>query len=429
MSVSANRSRHRPDRGLRALLAALLLALPALAAAAVVRIAWIEERPADTLLSTSGLVAFHDGGLDVFDHDRPPTPLLERIVTALISGGVYSTQEALADEYPQMVFQSFFGRPYEHGAFSPTPPNFPRFSVVLRHLDPQRHQYLSFLVPLQPSNDAFAGNEDPLRYRLFDDDGRFLGPFQIEIYGSDVLDAGLCDNTEAELIWLDRSYYGPDQLCTGGEGLVRHHPGLNGSVRNPDGVPVRVLGGTSTFSPTRIHHYDEVAADFSRPGQLLGRLLVSVPTGWAGPTGSWYSPERAGEGFSLQILPPVAGSDQARAIVYWYTYAPDGSGRQLWLTGTGTLGGNLRPQLSVFLHATRGGRFASTSNPGTVEPEPWGLVQFEFQGCDRATATYAGNDPAFGSGGFGIHRLGPPVQGLDWLCSPADPFYPAGPPP
>jgi hypothetical protein len=397
------------------LLAAALLALPALAAAVVVRIAWIEQRPPDTLLSTFGLLAFHDGSLDFFDHDRPPSPLLDQALTSLISERIYSTQEALALQYPDAVWQSFQGRPRPQGAFSPTPPNYPRFNDVLRNLDPQRHRYLSFVVPLQPTNDAFAGN----------DEGRFLGPFRIAIYGSDVFDAGLCDNTEADLVWLDRSPYGGGlQLCAGGEGLVRQHPGLNGSLRNPDGVPVRVLGGTSTYSPSQIYHYDAVAADFSRPGHLLGHLSIVAQTGWVGPSGSWYSPERAGEGFSLQILPPVPGSGQPRAIVYWYTYAADGSGRQLWLTGAGTLSGNTRPQLGVFLHATGGGRFASTGNPGAVENLPWGSLQFDFDRCDRATATWTGTDPAFGSGSFAIHRLGPPIEGLDWQCSSADPFHP-----
>mgnify|MGYP000906944394 CR=1 FL=1 len=152
----------------------------------------------------------------------------------------------------------------------------------------------------------------------------------------------------------------------------------------------------------------------------LPATRIRCGTGWIDQAGAWYSPERAGEGFSLQVLPP--GPDQpARALVYWYTYAPDGSGRQLWLTGLAPIQGISLPDFGIDLHRTEGGRFAATSNPATVVTRPWGRLELFFDRCDRAQVRFQSSDPAYGSGGFTIHRLGPPTEGLAWFCA-GDPF-------
>ena len=286
------------------LAAVAAVAMPALVAAATLRVAWIEDRPGGTILTPTGLLAFHDGDVDFFDLDRPAHALLQQALPELMVQRGRPLVLQLRDQLPGSEFRAFIAAP-DPLAFIGTPPPFwPELRFASVTLDPQRHRYLSFLLPVQPGNDAFVGNEDPLRHRLFDDDGHFIGPFHIDVYGSDAFDAGLCDNTESQLAWLDRAPGAGPQPCTGGEGEVRRHPGLNGSLRNPDGVPVGGLGASSTFSPDYPLSFDPVAADFSRPGRRLGRLIVSSDTGWFGASGSWYSPERSGEGFSLQVLPP-----------------------------------------------------------------------------------------------------------------------------
>jgi hypothetical protein len=407
----------------------LLLSQPA--RAETIRIAWIADRTADSILITSALLAFHDGNLDFFDHDRPANPLLAQSLPAMQSLGLTQLQEALRQTHAPAEFQAWISvpHPYTQGAFSPTPPRWPKRDLVLLDLQPGAHDFLSFLIPLQPSNDAFLGNEDPRRHRLFDAQGRFTGPFQIEVFGAEAFDAGLCGNDEAGLIWLDRPMGGGHQACTGGEGLVRQHPGLNGSQRNPDGVPVRVLGATGTYPANDPLHFDAEAADFTRPGRRLGRLIVSRSTEWLGPSGSWYSPERAGEGFSLQLLAPAGPGAAPRALVYWYTYAPDGSGRQVWLTGIGNLGpahfsSGHRATIQIDLHSTQGGRFASTSNPAEVVALPWGGLSIGFTDCERATVAYTPSQAGYPAGSFDVHRLGPPIEGLDWLCTARDPQLP-----
>jgi hypothetical protein len=401
----------------------MALAMATTASAAEVRVSWIDARGEDSILVLGGLVAFHGGEVDWYDHDRPAPSVLANTIRGMFGSAWPSMQQILATTWRDAVVRSFLLRPTAIGGPGITPPNWPRYDVAGATLDPLRHRYLSFLLPVQPSNDAVVGNEDPRRFELFDDEGRFLGPLFIDVYGSDVVDAGVCDNTETGLAWLELPG-GSVQPCAGGEGLVLPHPGLNGSRRNPDGEPVRVLGATSTAPYTTVHYFDPVAADFTRPGQHLGRLVISSSTSWFGASGSWFSPERAGEGFSLQVLPAAAPGGRSRALVYWYTYAPDGSGQQLWLTGLGEITGYNLPSAQVDLHRTAGGRFASTSNPDTVVATPWGSLRLEFTDCDQARVDFESLDDSFGSGSFSVRRLGPPVEGLAWLCDPGDAALP-----
>jgi hypothetical protein len=426
-----------PLRRLRAAACALavfvistVLALPgpAAAAAADLRVTRIDARGEDSILLSGGLVAFHGGEVDWYDHDRPAPEALAALLPELLAGRWHTAPQDAGAAWPDAVVRAFALWPTVTGGIGIPRPGSPPFmhNMALATLDPQRHRYLSLLLPVQPSNDAFVGNEDPRRYRLFDDDGRFLGPFFIDVYGPDVADAGLCDNTETGLRWLDLPT-GSLQPCIGGEGTVRAHPGLNGSLRNPDGRPIGVLGATSTAPWMVPTYFDPIAADFSRPGQRLGRLLVASSTSWFGASGAWYNPQRAGEGFSLQVLPPAVAGGPSRALVYWYTYRADGSGRPFWLTGVGDITSYTLPRLTVALHRTQGGRFASTGNAQTVTATPWGTLTIAFTACDRASIQYQSTDEAFGGGSFELRRLGPPVEGLDWLCV-GDPFDNPPPP-
>jgi hypothetical protein len=273
-----------------------------------------------------------------------------------------------------------------------------------------------------PSNDAFIGNEDPFEIEIFDADGRFKGPFYVDIYGNEVIDGGTCANDEARLTGLDVGSTG-DQECQPGEGRVELHPGLNGSYRNPSATPQRILGGETYYlDPTHpsFQRYDEIDADFSRPGYKIGRLIVSRNSASGNWSGSWYSPERSGEGFNVEILEPDAGNPRARILVYWYTYTPDGSGEQVWLTGVGEFDADGGVAANVPLHYTEGGRFASPLNPGLVERIPWGSVRIGFGNCDEGRVFYFPNDPAWPAGDYFIRRLSPQIEGLGWVCRPGD---------
>ena len=56
-------------------------------------------------------------------------------------------------------------------------------------VDPAVNQYFSFAAMVVPSNDYFIGNDDPMAYRVLDDDGSLLIG-SISQTGGDIWDAG-----------------------------------------------------------------------------------------------------------------------------------------------------------------------------------------------------------------------------------------------
>ena len=94
----------------------------------------------------------------------------------------------------------------------------------------------------------------------------------------------------------------------------------------------------------------------------------------AGLTAAWFDPAHTGEGFLIEIL------DDARAVLYWFTY--DEAGQQRWLISTGTIRGNE----IVFddLVQTRGGIFGPNFDAELVQSERVGSASFIWDGCDSA---------------------------------------------
>lgn len=113
-----------------------------------------------------------------------------------------------------------------------------------------------------------------------------------------------------------------------------------------------------------------------------------------GITGSWYSAERDGEGFQIEIL------DGDRALVTWFTY--DDSGRQMWLIGTGLVDGDSINVLNLIV--TSGAVFGPDFDPESVVRSTWGSLSFQFLSCNAATVHYAGPEK-YGSGNVNLIRL------------------------
>lgn len=63
-------------------------------------------------------------------------------------------------------------------------------STLLSVSDPTMNRFLSFASMVVPSNDFFFGNENPQSYEIFNAAGVFNGPLTIQIFGSNVWDAG-----------------------------------------------------------------------------------------------------------------------------------------------------------------------------------------------------------------------------------------------
>lgn len=366
---------------------------------------------------------FHSGQFDSFDFNKPLPALLESwLPMSFVSPLDSFPTQIFTDEFTSAFPGTSVGfiwnpRPASGGHFGDPP--------WVRHmtLDPGKHRFLSYISDLRPTNDAFIANEDPFEIELFDSNGKFKGPLYIDIFGNQVLDAGLCRNDEAVLTGLDVGSL-DGQSCEPGIGVVTPHPGLNGSWRNPDGVPQRVLGGTANYYPPSypepIPHYDVANADFSRPGYKIGRLLITRRWASGESSGSYYSPERAGEGFNIELVEPAPGQPHTRILVYWYTFKPDGSGEQVWLAGMGEMDADGGIAADVEMYVTTGGEFASTSNPDLVDRQRWGTIRIGFGECGHGRVVYQPDDPDWPSGDYFINRLSPQIEGLGWPCALPD---------
>lgn len=121
---------------------------------------------------------------------------------------------------------------------------------------------------------------------------------------------------------------------------------------------------------------------------------------WVGPahSGSWYSAERNGEGFTLQILENGTG----HAI--WFTYPPAGSAaQQAWIYASGGRVEGDRIRFDSAL-TTRGPRFGPGFDPASLQMIPWGTIEFRFTSCNEAQMTYSGPS-GWGSGTRTLTRL------------------------
>lgn len=134
-------------------------------------------------------LGLHDGSFDLFNLSSPASSQLEAIaeegnvapLASLFGSGINGNGSSRQG----MVMMSPEGFP---GA-----PVFDPGEVVTQLIDvtdPVSNRYLSFASMVIPSNDAFFGNEDPLRHVLFQPDGSFAGPLTIDIPGNRLYDAG-----------------------------------------------------------------------------------------------------------------------------------------------------------------------------------------------------------------------------------------------
>lgn len=150
---------------------------------------------------------------------------------------------------------------------------------------------------------------------------------------------------------------------------------------------------------------------------LLVLAVLSTAAGKAGAqtpfvagtgiTGSWYNPDRDGEGFLVEIL----SGDQA--LVTWFTY--DTNGEQMWLLGSGRVTGN-RVLIDQVIR-TSGATFGPTFNPDAVVRSDWGSIALTFTDCDTGFADYSG-PPGFGEGTIALVRL------TELRHAPCDPHRP-----
>ncbi|PHQ82737.1 MAG: hypothetical protein COB69_01020 [Phycisphaera sp.] len=133
--------------------------------------------------------AFQDGSFDFFDVGSPASASLEAIaedgvvdglVNDFMNSGVPGNIQGVAANA-----DGFGGAPVIDPGETAT--------AFVTPINTAGYQYFSFASMLIPTNDTFIGNDNPLAYRVFDDNGDILGAggvVTIQIFGADLWDAG-----------------------------------------------------------------------------------------------------------------------------------------------------------------------------------------------------------------------------------------------
>lgn len=115
-------------------------------------------------------------------------------------------------------------------------------------------------------------------------------------------------------------------------------------------------------------------------------------------TGSWFAPERDGEGWLLEAI-----ADN-QVVLYWYTYDVTG-GRQYWLGGVGEF--DLVTNTIQFdtLNSFTGASFGDAFMSSDVSQVPWGSATFEQLDCGSGTFSFDSTITEFGSNSYDLIRL------------------------
>lgn len=356
----------------------------------------------DTLMVSPLWLGFHDGSFDIIDIGEPASASVAEFAKAwsLDPEGLDARFNAI---YPDGISDLIKNIDWQLAGTGLDPSNEASFRV-----EPSKHRFLSFLGRLTPSNDGIVGNDDPHAIELFTEEGHWKGTQVITVYGSEVLDAGVLQNNEQAVQFLDTEDPG-ESVAT--EDLVGYHPGYHGSVGRPNATPVNILGGTYTDpSSGFMIHYDPATTDFTQKNFRVMEITVTSTSRDGRHSGAWYNPERDGEGFSIHVI----DRDNPKAVIHWFTYKGDGSGEQLWMIGVDELNDG---DQTVAMHRFTGGEFGSTDNPELTMGELLGELELVLDSCRDGRIAFT---PSAGSElpavSYDIERLTAPSIGFEDEC-------------
>lgn len=210
-------------------------------------------------------VGFHDGSFDSYSLGEPASEGIERIAedgNAAPLRSIFSSQSDTGQDGVIFNPEGFTGAPvFEPGSTS----------VMVFDVDGNTQKYFSYANMVIPSNDAFVANGNPLEHQLFNENGEFIGPMSFIVWGSEVLDAGTEENTELDAAFLNQSAGNTGNTTSES---IAVHGGFNGSVNNPNAMPVNILGGTVASGDV----IDSVLGDFKANNYQLMRITISQNT-------------------------------------------------------------------------------------------------------------------------------------------------------
>ncbi len=190
--------------------------------------------------------AFQNGGFDFFDAGSAASSSLEAIAEDGVVDGLVADFAASGQPGNRQ------GVAANAAGFGGAPIIDPgeTADAFITPINPANYQYFSFASMVIPSNDAFIGNDNPLAYRVFDAAGNIndaSGTFTIQIFGSDVYDAGTEQNLGAGAAFSTIGGAGTDEggVVTAGSDLSA----LLGST-TPAGTTINSLIGSADLLAT-----------------------------------------------------------------------------------------------------------------------------------------------------------------------------------
>lgn len=183
-----------------------------------VTIAFQNSAPEGGTYQTPVWVAIHDGTFDLFNRGDSASPALERLAEDGDPGALIAEFENSGTGDLHLLLTS-------NGEIPPFAPGDSALTTLELDGTNPKHQYLSFVSMVIPSNDAFVGNGDPQAYPLFDGQGNLLRD-RLVLQALTVYDAGTETNDELPDNTAFLNQTAPNTGTTE-SGVVNVHPGLN----------------------------------------------------------------------------------------------------------------------------------------------------------------------------------------------------------
>lgn len=144
---------------------------------------------------------------------------------------------------------------------------------------------------------------------------------------------------------------------------------------------------------------NETAQLVSKYDQILGlsgnRQLPLVSLQGA-LSGSWYDPQRNGEGFFLEF---AENASDDLVTVFWFTYQ---EGRPYWLFDAQPYSSS-DEKIRFKLNEANGPSFGASFDSSQLSIDPWGEIEFEFLSCTKAVANWRSQNGQAGS--FKLERI------------------------
>ncbi|KAA9131602.1 hypothetical protein F3N42_09815 [Marinihelvus fidelis] len=152
-------------------------------------------------------------------------------------------------------------------------------------------------------------------------------------------------------------------------------------------------GGSVAYTGAPELGYEGVLSRAQRLSRVVG--CDFTPSADAGLSGSYFAPERNGEGVIVEWL------DNGMVTAIFFTF--DTEGDQFWVTGTGAPNG--RSVTMDVVYPGTSTRWGRGFDAGEIELPVWGTFTLSWSDCNNLSFSYDSSVPGYGSGSHQYTRI------------------------